>query len=311
MWRGRPTVPSTETWEEFKGKSDRLRLGVYIVQVVGIIFGALGALMVNVNAFLTPRSLLGLALIVFSAVCSVGFQTWVDWRARNLEKHRNKHITNFNDHLDGIIIPLLDLASSDESKQAAEIFTDAVLGAGVHLFPENGIRLCLYRLEENRDVPPDENNDSIEEPTHYLQLIGSRGRLDKPRRAFIPGNKASDHAIEIALGHVSRPFSSVEADDDRFARQEGSVWRSYMEFPLIGQRRNLGALMVDSREHVVWTQEHQAIGQTVATLLSHGLDLLPYAARDVKPELASLQSVEGILLSSEYSLEERGEECSG
>lgn len=308
MWRGRSIVPPTETWEEFIGKPDRLRFTAYVGQVLGIIFGALGALVVDVNALLTSRSVLGLFLIMLSAVCSVGVQVWVDGHARNLEKHRNKHITNFNDHLDGIIIPLLDLASSDGSKRAAEIFTNAVLGAGVHLFPEDGLRLCLYRLEENRDVPPDEN---IEGPTHYLQLIGSRGRLDRPRRFFSPGDKACDNAIEIALGHVSRPFSSVEEDDDRFARHEGSVWRSYMEFPLIGKRRNLGALMVDSREVVVWTQEHQAIGQTIATLLSHGLDLLPDAARDVNPELTSLHGVKGISLSSSCNLDGRGEACNG
>ncbi|WP_166984792.1 hypothetical protein [Canibacter zhoujuaniae] len=294
MRRRKGPKSSVEEWSDFKGKSDLLRYAVYCVQVIAIIFGALGTLLVDVAAVFTSRSVLGLILITISAITAVGFQVWVDGRTRELEKRRNKHITNFNDHLDGIITPLLNLASSDGGMKTAEIFTDAVLAAGVHLFPEDGLRLCLYRLEDISDVPPGEN---LEGSDHYLQLIGSRGRLDVPRRYFIPGEKASNHAIEIALGHSSRPFSLVPEDDDRFSRYEGSVWCSYMEFPLIGKHRNLGALMVDSRERVLWTQEHQAIGQTVATLLSHGLDLLPSAARDVVPELTSLQGVEGILPS--------------
>lgn len=308
MRRRKSAKSSVEEWSDFKGKSDLLRYAAYCVQVVAIIFGALGALLVDVTAVFTSRSLLGLLLITISAIAAVGFQVWVDGRARELEKRRNKHITNFNDHLDGIIKPLLNLASSDGSMKAAEIFTDAVLAAGVHLFPEDGLRLCLYRLEGNGDVPPGEN---LGKSTHYLQLIGSRGRLDVPRRYFIPGEKASDHAIKIALGHSSRPFSLVPEEDDRFSRDEGSVWCSYMEFPLIGTRKNLGALMVDSRERVLWTQEHQAIGQTVATLLAHGLDLLPGAARDVVPELSSLQGVKGILRSELGKLEGRKEDDHG
>ncbi|WP_073713645.1 hypothetical protein [Boudabousia liubingyangii] len=227
----------------------------------------------------------GLAIVVFAAIASVWTQYHTDKTNLEYEKRRSAHITNFNDHLDGIIKPLLALASSDRSQQAAETFVDAVLGAGANLFPEQGLRLCLYALE----TPEGEGG----ERARYLQLLDHRGRQDQPRPTFEPGTPHGDHAIKNAQQNASAPFCFVE-NDPRFDRRPGAVWACYMQFPLYGPRRqrNLGSLMVDSRDFVAWNQEHQAIGQTIATLLAHGLDLLADAANDVEPELASLESVE-------------------
>lgn len=278
MWKRK----NTTNWVACDETPLLSRATAYACHVLGVVGVAIGAGFIDFHRLNENRSVIGIIIVLFSAGVSLGPHMLLDRRNAMYERRRADHITHFNDNLEGILAPLLKFSFSKKDHIDADAFIEEVLGAGVNLFFERGIRLCVYRLENSEETLEGKA------PVVFLQLVASRGRQDIPRLNFTPGTEAADHAIAIASGHVVRAFDAIDNDDPRFDRREGSVWSSYMQFPLRVKSKSVGSLMVDSREPIRWTQEHQAIGQTIATLLSRALEALPQATMDLTAALEIL-----------------------
>lgn len=211
-------------------------------------------------------------VIALSAIGTVRLQAWQNHHNKKLEEKRHKHLIQFNDQLGAILTPLRKLNTTRRDTEQANFFIEQILQAGVGLFPEEGIRLCLYTLSSNEEADPTEPLTDSAESSLYLQLDSAAGRQDRPRFTFKPDSDSGLNTIKIARGHTPRCFSDIGKDNPDIDRQPGSVWKSYMQFPLQGVRRNYGSLMIDCREDIAWTREHQAVGQTIATLVTYGLE---------------------------------------
>lgn len=222
-------------------------------------------------------------LAVAGMAGTVGAQLWTKHADADLDRRRSRHLTSFNDHLVAVISTVSELLASKRDADAGEHFFRSLLREGVHLFGYNGVRLCVYRLEE-REVEPSAKG----EEAWFLRLIQHAGRGDKPRQDFVPDNGFGSATIMAARGdkpiRVPDPSSPpFEVDWD-----ENAIWQSFLLVPLRGPIDHIGCLMIDTRECVTWTAEDVSIGLTIANLLTIGMSEMRKGGRDPAPELAVL-----------------------
>ncbi|MDO4258093.1 MAG: hypothetical protein Q4C87_01080 [Actinomycetaceae bacterium] len=292
-----------QTWISPRAVTRRSLVVRVFFSAMLVVAGVIGAQLFRAPLFpLTMRNVGAIAVISLLAIASATYEVWREKKNEQIERNRSRHIVKFNDELNGIIDALIKLARSERNEFAARQFIQTVLTAAVRLFPEDGLRICLYSLEvpltdmESEDGQERESSFLPDgQENCFLHLVACGGRPDRPRSDFTQKTSWGRHAIEIARGHISRPFTDVpvvDGDGSEFQidRRAGAVWKSYMQFPVVGQNQQcLGTLMIDSRDRIVWTIEHQAIGSTVARVLAQGLEDLSLGADDPIPESAHLK----------------------
>lgn len=269
---------------------------VYIIPLVAVIVSAYGSNLAraaincgtstptNGSAPCESNPFLGYSLIAAAAVATLVAQGWRQTQSAKREAIRSKHLKRFNHRFKSVVDPLGELLSSDQSEDDARAFIRSILNSGGNLFVHEDLRLTIYQLDE-REFP------EAATPHAMLQLVGCGGRGDAPRSEFLPDTSEGSWAIEAAKGSGAYAIVKVGADDPRFKKLESSSWESFMAFPIRQnlKQNNIGILMVDSQTRTAWTYEDQAVGTTIAQIVSFGLDLLNPGAENTKIEADALR----------------------
>lgn len=205
-------------------------------------------------------------------------------------------LTKYNDALSSLHKAVGRLLDSDLSDSDRREFFRSVVVTASHLFPLEGVRVCVYELDTADDDPEKDKDDQT-----ALNYVDSGGRHDEPRKKFTNDSEHGRRAIETAQGTQYRCVDSV-ADRDDVDRPPGSTWQSFMQVPLQLNGKALGLLSVDCRERVSFTKDHVTIARTAAALIVLGMNEVKRAADDPKPELAEtlarLKELDGVSANS-------------
>lgn len=221
----------------------------------------------------------GVALIICGAILVV-------WQQRALHKaiqRDNLSVRNYNDALSGLHRAVSNLLTGRSENADRKEFFRAVVSAASHLFPFQGVRVCVYQLE-GAESEADENK------LEALRYVASGGRHDEPRREMTAATKHGQASIKIAKGTqyrcVEDPRSSDEVDYPR-----GTTWESFLQVPLLLEGRSLGLLSIDTREKVRFSDQHVSIAQAAASLIVLGMTELIRAAEETAPEVRGVQEL--------------------
>lgn len=218
------------------------------------------------NTPVTALQLGGFVIFIIGSAFLIIMQDNHAKRLQETELQRSSQVTRFNDSLDFLFRLLVRFSASEKNDQEYKAFKQDLLAFGALLFSADGIRLALYIFD---------TDDSEEMPQHMLILDEFAGRGDPPRATFTPKTREGQETITTASGTAPRAIESISESDDRFKKEKNSLWVSFMQFPIRINERPYGTLMVDSRYKIKWGEEHQAIGQTISTLLALGIAQLP------------------------------------
>ena len=275
MWKRKKKCMSEQEWAKLE-KSSPLETGLHIL--VPPILAVATYVCTNIIASF-PRvwqtSAGGCVLFLSAIISSI-------WSVRNEKKRDNKNLQicrgalQVTDGISVLLSPIFSLLESERSEGDLKIFLERVLESGITLFPHNGMRLSLYVLET-----VETDNDSEVES---LRLVCHKGRTDSPRKEFSMQDSAGSAAIECAKGSTPRCVPKVVKDDPGVDRKTGAAWNSFMEIPL-GSKDNRGALMIDSRREVPWSERDQSTATLLAHVLAQGLDITKSGALDTAPEV--------------------------
>ncbi|WP_162178081.1 GAF domain-containing protein [Clavibacter michiganensis] len=208
------------------------------------------------------------------------------------ERRRMKHLTRFNDELSSVLQVVIELLMSDQDKAASARFFAAALREARHLMSHDGVRICVYKLDEadeaqDGDVSGTEDEAVILASSKYLRLESFGGRSDRPRNEFTADTPHGAAVIETAEGHRAVSISNPYQTEIPVDRPANSVWQSTLLIPLKDGAESLGVLMLDTREPVEFTTEDISIGWTIAQVIALGMGALRRGGVDPSPELAT------------------------
>lgn len=266
---------SAGEWQKLSPSSLSEKIADYAVPSAATIFSALGAYFVN-SAWDSGWTVLGFVLIAVSLISVPAAKAWVAHRRALSEQNTMKNFIKFVNNIGDFIEPIAGPVSTISSEEEVSRYIMEMLRVARHLFPESEYRVCLYTLEKR--APRDEVDTN---PQTYLQLFAYKGRKDHPRHVFLPTEPNGDQTIEIAQGHVGRCFRNIGTyyKDNKIDHPTGSAWEAFMQFPIISSsNKNIGSLMIDCTENVVWNEYHHHVGSLVASALARGLEMLPEGA---------------------------------
>lgn len=198
-------------------------------------------------------------------------------------ERRVKHLTRFNDELSSVLQVVIELLRSARDEDASKQFFAAALREARHLVSHDGVRICVYKLDE-REV---ENEDGIADEK-WLRLEAFGGRGDPPRPDFTLENEHGKAVLDIAEGTRAVPINDPATATVATDHGEHAVWQSVLLVPLKNGTKALGVLMIDTREQVKFSAEDVSVGWTISAIVALGMDTLRAGGKDTRPELASL-----------------------
>lgn len=249
---------------------------------LGIILSAAGPLLVGQGLRLDPAktgalapNLLWTGGVVWLSGITLGIFNQVVNKKR--ERKRARDLTGFNDDLSDVHKAVADLVRSERDSIARKAFFSAVVNKASALFSLEGVRVCVYELE---DVDVD-----VERSDNYLKLIDHGGRSDEPRVEFRTDTVHGRAAVTLAQGtsHICVP--DPKRSTHAVERSPQAVWQSFFAVPLRDNHTPRGLLTVDTRKRSAFTEEDVAIARTVGAFIVLGMSELVGAAIDTRPEV--------------------------
>lgn len=224
----------------------------------------------------------GVAMTLVGLASALYAQRRSNMAVTDLERNRTQSVTRFTDELGSTLDVLVEYSLSDGQRDASDKLILDVLREGRRLFAHEGVRLCLYMLEEELVEGGDEGR-------HGLVLRDYDGRRDAPRDSFLEGPHSAS-LIEIARGN--RAVAVVDPDNPPAGivvdHSEHSGWQSYLAVPVMSNRSHLGILLIDTRDRVDFGDQDKSIGWTIARLIAHGLRATERQALETRDEVDPL-----------------------
>ena len=188
-------------------------------------------------------------------------------------------LTGFNDNLSDVHKAIADLLKSKRDGAARDAFFGTMVRKANSLFQLDGVRVCVYELEE------DQPENKGEDPTIILRLIASGGRSDDPRGEFTRETLHGSAAIDVSLGTSYVSVSDPHNSDHPVQRDPNAEWRSFFAVPLRDKHKPRGLLTIDTRTPTQFRDEDVAIARTIGGLLVLGMSELLEAAVETLPEV--------------------------
>lgn len=206
----------------------------------------------------------------------VGLTIATQVNASKREKMRRKGVINFNDALSDVQRAVATLLRSRSDREAKERFFSTVVTKGSALFSIDGVRVCIYELDEADEEAADKQ---------YLRLVDFGGRPDEPRTEFRADTEHGKAAIKLANGTTHVRIPDPKRSKYPVDRHPSAIWKSFAAVPLRDQHSPRGMLTVDTREKTVFTTEDMVVAQTLGTFLVLGMTELAEAANETAPEM--------------------------
>lgn len=232
------------------------------------------------DAMQTPADGVMAAVWAVIAIAGIAGTHAVQLWNRVSEARRVQQLKHFNDHFSGPVQAVAELLSSARDDRAGEQFFTSLLRSGCALFPHvDGVRLCVYTLEEG-----DGNGDREAPAGEFLRLQESAGRGDKPRPEFTPDQEHGAALIAAVRAGKAIPVPDPARPPFPVDWSEHAVWRSFMLVLLRNREAALGCLLIDARAGVRWGHEDLAVAMTIAELLVIGMGQMRVGGIDARPE---------------------------
>lgn len=228
--------------------------------------------------------LLGAILAVIGVMLTVHASSLQTRREKRLRDDSIGDLEHFIDPLSEAHNAVADLVQTEKGDEDLDRYFKAIASAGAQLFPTEGSRVCIYKLDAA------EAEGAEDEPTvRTLTLRDHGGRSDAPRSYF---DISTDHGrafVTAALQTVPTPVDDHRTTAVPIDRKPTTRWHSFMIVPVIHKKKHLGAVSIDSRTPVRHTEEHIAVGTMIAHLVSLGERIAVDAGRSISPERGEAQ----------------------
>lgn len=215
----------------------------------------------------------GVTLLVVSAKSRTKYE-------ERLQQRNVGQLHSFVDPLAEAHDAVQKLLDSPRTDKDCEEFFDSIATAAAKIFPGDGIRVCIFKLEGDEGGSHDSQTEGA-----LLRLRADGGRPDHARSVLRDDTPHGQKAIEVAKGR--QPWCVTDPDEwgKAVERDENAAWSSFMQVPVISRRKNVGSVSIDSRARLEFSTEHQAVGALIAGLVSLGESVAMESGIDVVPEI--------------------------